>query len=111
MSAVKKIHACARSVFILDRIDLNDGYKDNVLHYGQRFRIKINPLLLDKPVYLYSEPTSINRYSKVSRLQETVFMLKDNFNTVWYIENPDPTVRLESRGLPVGIDDSILLKH
>ncbi len=38
-------------------------------------------------------------------------MLKDNFNTVWYIENPDPKFRLESRGLPVGIDDSVLLKH
>lgn len=38
-------------------------------------------------------------------------MLKDNFNTVWYLEHPDPNVRLESRGLPVGCDDSVLLKH
>ena len=111
VSAVKKIHACARSVFVLDRADKNDGYKDDVIHYGQRLRLKINPLLLDKPIHLYSEPSSVNRYSKVSRLQETIFMLKDNFNTVWILENPDPTNRLESKGLPVGVDDTVLLKH
>lgn len=69
VSVVKKIHACARSVFVLDRVDLNDGFKDNLIHYGQKLRIKINPLLLDKLIYLYSEPSSVNRYSKVSRLQ------------------------------------------
>lgn len=54
VSAVKNIHACARSVFILERANLKDGFKDNILHYGQQIRIRINPLLLDKPVYLYS---------------------------------------------------------
>ncbi len=94
VSAVKNIHACARSVFILERVNLNDGFKDNILHYGQQLRIRINPLLLDKPIFLYSEPTSISRYSKVSRLQEVVFMLKQNFNTVWILEHPDPNIRM-----------------
>ena len=94
MSAIKKIHACARSVFILERVDLNDGFKDNVIHYGQKLRIRINPLLLNKPIYLYSEPSSINRFSKVSRLQEVIFMLKNNYNTVWVIEHTDPNQRL-----------------
>lgn len=69
MSAVKRIHAAARSVFIIERADNNDGFKDNLVHYGQKLRIRLNPLLIDKPIYLYSEPSSINRYSKVSRLQ------------------------------------------
>lgn len=69
VSAAKNIHACARSVFVLERANMKDGFKDNILHYGQQIKIRINPLLLDKPVYLYSEPASINRYSKVSRLQ------------------------------------------
>ena len=85
VSAVKNIHAAARSVFILERANLNDGFKDNKVHYGQQVRIKINPLLIDKPVYLYSEPQSHNKYSKVSRLQEVVFMLKNNFNTIWIL--------------------------
>ena len=54
VSAVKNIHAAARSVFILERANFNDGFKDNVLHFGQQVRIRINPLVLDKPVYLYS---------------------------------------------------------
>jgi hypothetical protein len=54
VSAVKNIHACARSVFILERVNLNDGFKDNILHYGQQLKIRINPLLLDRPIYLYS---------------------------------------------------------
>lgn len=111
VSAVKKIHACARSVFVLERADPKDGYKDNLIHYGQKLRIRINPLLLDKPIYLYSEPSSVNRYSKVSRLQEVIFMLKDNYNTVWMIEHTDPNERLEMVGQPVRTDDSVLLKH
>ena len=111
VSAIKSIHACARSVFILDRADLNDGYKDGIIHYGQKLRIRINPLLIDKPIYLYSEPASVNRYSKVSRLQEVIMMLKNNHSTVWALEHPDPNERLEMVGSPVRADDSILLKH
>lgn len=111
VSAVKNLHACARSVFILERANLNDGFKDNVMHYGQQVRIRINPLLLDRPIYLYSEPVSINRYSKVSRLQEAIFMLKQNFNTVWILEHPDPNVRLEMTGQPITVDDTVLIKH
>lgn len=111
VSAIKSIHACARSVFVIDRADQNDGFKDNVVHYGQKLRIRINPLLIDKPIHLYSEPSSVNRYSKVSRLQEVIFMLKNNHSTVWTIEHPDPNCRLEMVGEPVQAEDSILLKH
>ncbi len=64
------------------------------MHFGQQVRLRVNPLLLDKPVYLYSEPSSVTRYSKVSRLQEVTLMLKNNFNTIWVLEHPDPTQRL-----------------
>jgi Ca2+-binding EF-hand superfamily protein len=67
--------------------------------------------LIDKPIYLYSEPSSINRYSKVSRLQEVTFMLKNNFNTIWILEHPDPNQRLESTGRVIGVDETVLVKH
>jgi len=38
-------------------------------------------------------------------------MLKNNHNTNWILEHPDPNVRLESTGQPIGIDDTILIKH
>ena len=72
VSGVRNIHASARSVFILERYDRlyvrvnqNDGFKDNKVHYGQQVKIRLNPLLIDKPIYLYSEPKSMNHYSKV----------------------------------------------
>lgn len=115
---MKNVHAAARSVFILERYEisysranLNDGFKDNRIHFGQQLRIRLNPLLIDKPIYLYSEPSSINRYSKVSRLQEVVFMLKNNFNTIWVLEHPDPNQRLESTGKAVSSDETVLIKH
>lgn len=98
-------------MFIIERVDLNDGFKDNIVHYGQKLRIRINPLLIDKQIYLYSEPSSVNRFSKVSRLQEVILMLKNNYNTVWVIEHTDPNERLEMEGQPVKTDDSVLLKH
>lgn len=38
-------------------------------------------------------------------------MLKQNFNTVWVFEHPDPNVRLEMVGQPITVDDTILIKH
>lgn len=38
-------------------------------------------------------------------------MLKENQNTIWVLEHPDPNERLEMIGHPVKADDSILLKH
>jgi dolichyl-phosphate-mannose--protein O-mannosyl transferase len=90
---------------------MGDGFKDTVIHYGQKLRIKMNPLLIDRFIYLYSEPSSINRYSLVSRLQEVIFMLKNNYNTVWTIEHSDPNQRLEMEGKPIKINDSVLLRH
>lgn len=81
------------------------------MHYGQAVRIRMNPLLIDKPIYLYSEPASMNRYSKVSRLQEVLFAFKSGHNTTWVLEHPDPNQRLEATGQPVGCDDTVLIKH
>ena len=38
-------------------------------------------------------------------------MLKQNFNTVWLLEHPDPNVRLEMTGQPITTDDTVLIKH
>ena len=38
-------------------------------------------------------------------------MLKNNFNTNWILEHPDPNQRLETTGQPIGIDDTVLIKH
>ena len=53
----------------------------------------------------------MNHYSKVSRLQEVLLVLKSGHNTIWMMEHPDPNQRLEATGQPVGCDDTVLLKH
>lgn len=38
-------------------------------------------------------------------------MLKNNFNTNWSFEHPDPNLRLESTGKAIGSDETVLVKH
>lgn len=38
-------------------------------------------------------------------------MLQNNYNTNWILEHPDPNVRLESTGKPIGVDETVLIKH
>ena len=38
-------------------------------------------------------------------------MLKNNYNTIWVFEHPDPNIRLQMAGEAVRADDSVLLKH
>ena len=44
-------------------------------------------------------------------MQEVVFKLQSNANTVWVLEHPDPNQRLEVTGKPIGIDETVLIKH
>ena len=38
-------------------------------------------------------------------------MLKQNFNTVWVLEHPDPNQRMEMVGQPITCDQTLLIKH
>lgn len=38
-------------------------------------------------------------------------MLKDNFNTIWQFQHADPNQRLEMTGQPIGVDETVLIKH
>lgn len=40
-----------------------------------------------------------------------IFLLKANHNTIWIFEHPDPNQRLESTGKPIGVDETVLIKH
>ena len=56
-------------VFTLERASPDDGYDDDVIHYGQMFRLVLNSLL-DFPVYLHSEHVTPMAASKYTRRQE-----------------------------------------
>ncbi len=110
------LHACLRSVFTIERADARDGYPDDVVHYGQEFKVRVHSLLSgrDKPLYLHSEHQNDRKFSQKSRMQEVTWALKDTYdkyNVVWSFEDPDYTSRLETEGQPVRMSDNLILKH
>jgi hypothetical protein len=107
----KTAFPCARSVFVLKKFE-KDLFTDDIIHYGQKIQIQINPLYTSKELYLHSCPLSPGRASKISRKQEAGFFSKTNFNTAWVVEHVDPNIRFETKGFePVKNGDSVLLKH
>jgi hypothetical protein len=97
-------------VFILERGE-KDFFTDNIIHYGQKIKIKINPRLSQKNLYLHSSHITPQKCATKSRKQEVSFMNDKSINVVWEIEHADPTFRFESYGIPVKKTDKVLLKH
>mmetsp|Transcript_50155 Transcript_50155/g.57704 ORF Transcript_50155/g.57704 Transcript_50155/m.57704 type:complete len:479 (+) Transcript_50155:40-1476(+) len=109
-TTAKNATPTARSVFIIKRYE-RDLHTDNIVHYGQKIRIQVNPLLLKKQAYLYSVPISPQHVAKNSRKQETGFHVKDNYNSVWIVEHIDPKIRFEMNGQRVNAGEAVLLRH
>jgi len=108
----KNAFPCARSVFVIKKYTKEkDLFQDDVVHYGQKVQIQVNPLLFKKELLLHSCHITPSHVAKLSRRQEAGFYAKNDFNTVWIIEHVDPKVRFENEGNPVLAGEAILLKH
>jgi len=46
----KGIGPLTRSVFVISRVDSNDEFNDDKVHYGQKIRIIANKFIFNKPV-------------------------------------------------------------
>ncbi len=54
MTTAKNIKPCTRSIFIFEKFE-DSGYNDDIIRYGQKFRILANPRLIkNKKLYLIS---------------------------------------------------------
>jgi len=108
----KNATATSRSVFIIKKyIKEQDLFNDDIVRYGQKIQIQVNPLLTKKELFLHSCHITPQHVAKFSRKQEVGLYAKSNYDTVWLIEHIDPKVRFEKSGSPVMVGDSILLKH
>jgi hypothetical protein len=111
--------ACARTTFYIERYDDPKDFhnrvyphQDNVLHYGQRFRLRVHPALgLSEAAYLKSCTKNAVNYSRVSKAQEVCMSSKPDFMTVWEVQFLDPQYRLEMEGMPVQTNVPILINH
>ena len=90
--------ACARNTFVLLKYRpsrasaLEPYYEDDILRYGQKVRLALNPAALGleadvaggpRPLCLFSKPASSTHYAKYCRKQLVGFTRRDTFDTVW----------------------------
>mmetsp|Transcript_125932 Transcript_125932/g.352612 ORF Transcript_125932/g.352612 Transcript_125932/m.352612 type:complete len:290 (+) Transcript_125932:90-959(+) len=102
-----------RNVFILDRVDDQDGYDDDVIHYGQLVRFVVPPFgsKMRRATFLHSEMVTALAAAKFSRHQEVTGLAEPSGETKWQILYPDVTVRLEMEGEPVPAGSPFVLRH
>ena len=101
-----------RSIFVLKRAEAVDVFgKDNIIRYGQKLKIEVNPYLYRKTLWLSSQPLGPNCFSPASRLQEASVSTKESYNGTWVIDYLDPNFRFEKQGEPVQANDPILIRH
>jgi len=56
-----------RSIFVIRKVDKADMFgSDNIIRYGQKVKIEVNPYLHRKPLFLASSPLTPTVYSPVS---------------------------------------------
>jgi hypothetical protein len=103
----------SRSIFLIKKVEQSDIFgSDEIIRYGQKVRIEVNPYLHRKTLYLSSTPLSPTVYSPVSSKQEASLTTKNvPINSTWVIDYLDPNFRFEKQGSPVEVNDPILIRH
>jgi dolichyl-phosphate-mannose--protein O-mannosyl transferase len=85
---------------------------DEIIRYGQKVKIEVNPYLYRKTLWLSSQHLTPTIYSPVTSQQEASLTTKDNaFNNTWVIDYLDPNFRFEKQGTPIECNDPILIRH
>ena len=83
----KAVGACARSIYYITRGSQARGgpANDETVRYGQEVRIQSNEFIINKPLYLASQPVSPLAFARFSRNQEVSLLNKSTYNTSWKI--------------------------
>jgi hypothetical protein len=117
---------CARNTFVLLKYQpdrnaaLEPFYEDDVLHYGQKIRLALNPQSVgepadaaggSRPLCLFSKLQSSTHHSKYGRKQLVGLTSRNTYETVWTVLTPDPSQRVISEGVEVMAGAPILLVH
>lgn len=91
---------CPRNTFVLLKYAGDPGapreqvYEDDVLHYGQKIRLALNPASLGEdttadggtsPLCLFSKLLSSNHFAKYSRKQLVGLTFRNTYDTVWQV--------------------------
>ena len=125
VSASFHVDACARNTFTLEpyvprtakAAAMMPVYDDDVLHYGQKVKLVVNPAATDgsnwnvDKCFVRSFAVSQTHFAKYSRRGEVVASGNDSYECVFEILTPDPAKRLVSEGVPVMAGAPVVLLH
>ena len=102
----------SRSIFVIKKAEKVDIFgNDDIVRYGQKVKIEVNPYLFRKTLYLNSLPLGPNAYSPISRNQEASLSPTESYSGTWVIDHLDPNFRFEKQGEPVEANTPILIRH
>jgi len=105
-------NACVRNVFELVRADENDGFDDDVIHYGQTFRCKLAPFSrIRSDTYMHSELVTALAAAKFSRHQEVSVLAAPTGETKFQLLYPDTATRFEMEGEAVPAGSPLVMRH
>lgn len=105
-------NACVRNVFEIVRADVNDGFGDDVVHYGQKFRLKLEPFSrIRAETYMHSELVTALAAAKFSRHQEVSALAAPSGECLWQLLYPDTATRFEMDGEPVPAGSPLCFRH
>ena len=125
VSASFHVDACARNTFTLEpyvprtakAAVMMPVYDDDVLHYGQKVKLVVNPAATDgsnwnvEKCFVRSFAVSQTHFAKYSRRGEVVASGNDSYECVFEVLTPDPAKRLVSEGVPVMAGAPVVLLH
>jgi hypothetical protein len=84
---------------------------DNIVRYGQKIKIEVNPYVFRKTLYVSSTPLSALAYSPESRKQEASAASNDIYANTWVVDSLDPNLRFEMQGEAIKMGEPILIRH
>jgi len=112
VSSARGLHPSLRSVFTVRKYEKeSDYFTDDILHYGQKFRLQAESGLYKKDLFLTSLAANPMRCAKFTRFNEVSVSHKDNIDTVWSLDYFDPKQRFEQQRQEVLIADPVLIRH
>ena len=117
-AAVRHADPCARNTFTFEKYVprssavLIPTYDDDVLHYGQKVKLVVNPRRAARRPCVSSPSPSRRRTSPgSSRNCEVVACGNDSYECVFEVLTPDPAKRLVSEGVAVMAGAPVVFLH
>merc|ERR1719305_501646 len=90
---------------------MNDGYDDDIVHYGQNFRLKLKSFSqIQADCYMHSELVTALAAAKFSRHQEVSALAAPTGETLFQMLYPDTATRFEMDGEAVPAGSPLVMR-